>query len=88
MTKQFMSELMDKKIKENSEKVVYSFYELRVKYDLSGDELEKFMGLTKIRLENLKYNVFFSDQMYTFKNQQYIVQPNEMIVAIKAEQNN
>ena len=52
--KQFITEYLDNKIKQNEDMLIITFYELRIKYDLSEDETQEFLSLSKIRLENMK----------------------------------
>ena len=42
-------------IEENSKKVVFTFYELRIKMDLTEPTIEKFLRLSETRLINLGY---------------------------------
>ena len=43
MTKQFVIDYIDKKIEENENYIRYTFYELKVKRDLTEEELEVFL---------------------------------------------
>lgn len=61
----------------------YTFYELKVKYNLSEEELERFKFLIRTKLENENYKVFFTDEKFIYKNANRTVQPNEIIIAIK-----
>lgn len=67
----------------NSEFIKYTFYELRVKYNLTEQDANNFIRLIKIKLENEKYKVYFIGDTYTYKNEEKIVSENELIVAIK-----
>lgn len=83
MTKQFVIDYIDKKLEENEEFIRYTFYELRVKNNLSEEDLETFLKINKDYFENKGYNVYFTDAKFTYKNANRTVQPNEIMIAIK-----
>ena len=74
---------LDNKIKQNEDMIIITFYELRIKYDLSEDETQEFLSLSKIRLENMKYQVYFTGAKYEQNGVIKTVQDNELMVAIK-----
>ncbi len=80
---QEITEFLDDKIKKNE--IIISFYEIRVKKNLSEIETDKFLELCKTRLENLGYQVFFSGAKFVFQNANRTVQPNQLMVVIKEE---
>ena len=47
MTMQFVTDYIDKKLKENPNYISYTFYELRVKNNLSEDEVDEFLRINK-----------------------------------------
>lgn len=71
------------KIKENENYIKYTFYELRVKYNLTEEETDTFLNLIRNKLEKMNYNVYFTNARYTYKGVNYTVQDNEPIIAIK-----
>ena len=64
----------------------YSFYEIRIKYNLSEQETDRFLELIRTRLQNDEYKVYFIDTKFVYKNANMTVQPNELMIAIKEEQ--
>lgn len=64
----------------------YSFYEIRIKYNLSEQETDRFLELIRTRLQNDEYKVYFTDTKFVYKNANMTVQPNELMIAIKEEQ--
>ena len=58
---------------------------IRVKNNLSEQDTDKFLSLTRTKLENKNYKVYFSHARFTYKNANMMVQPNELIIAIKEE---
>lgn len=87
MTIQDITDYLDNKIKQNEEELRITFYELRIKNNLSELEIDKFLELCKTRLENMGYEVFFTGAKFKFKNINRIVQPNELMIAIKENVN-
>ena len=83
MTLKFITDYIDNKIRKDENKVVFSFYEIRIKLDLSEEETDEFLKLSRTRLENLGYQVYFTGAKYTYNNSEMVVQANELMVAIK-----
>lgn len=83
MTIQEITKYLDKKIKENENEIRITFFDVRVKHNLSESETDTFLTLCKNRLENLGYNVFFAGAKFTYKNIRRIVQSNELMIAVK-----
>ena len=83
MTLKFITDYIDDKIKKDENKIVFSFYEIRIKLDLSEEDTDEFLKLSRTRLENLGYQVYFTGAKFTYNNTNMIVQPNELMVAIK-----
>ena len=83
MTIQFVENYIQDKISKNKNEIIYTFYELRVKNNLSEEEVDEFLRLNKIRLENLGYKVFFTGARFVYQNANRTVQPNQFMVAIK-----
>lgn len=63
----------------------YTFYELRVKNNLSEKDLDKFLEINKNYFENKGYSVYFTGAKFTYKNANMTVQPNEIMIAVKEE---
>lgn len=83
MTIQFITDYLDKKIEENENYIVCTFYDLRVRNGLTELEVNKFLELSKIRLENMDYQVYFTGAKYMYNYTKMTVQDNEYMVAIK-----
>ena len=83
MTTQYVEEYLNYKISQNENEIRYTFYELRVKNNLSEEEIDEFLRLNKIRLENLGYKVYFTGAKFVYKNANRTVQTNEYMIAIK-----
>ena len=83
MPLQDITDFIDKKIDQNPNLVVFTFYEVRIKLDLTEEETDEFLRLSRTRLENLNYQVYFTGATYMFNNEEKIVEDNELLVAIK-----
>ena len=60
MTTQFVENLINEKMIKNENEIIFTFYELRVKHNLSEEEVDKFLALCKTRLEGIDYKVYFT----------------------------
>lgn len=75
------------KIKNNPNYIRYTFYELRVKYNLSEEDTDRFLFLIRTKLENEDYKVYFTGAKFEYNNAKITVQDNELMIAVK-ERNN
>ena len=76
------------KLSKNTNFIRYSFYELRIKFNLTKEELYHFLRLIKIKLENLGYKVYLTGDSYILKDKNKQVKDNELLIAIKEKENN
>ena len=83
MTMQFVTEYIDKKVDENENFIRYTFYELRVKNNLSEGDIEEFLDINKDYFENKGYKVYFTGDAYEYNNESKVVEQNELLIAIK-----
>lgn len=84
---EFVENYIADKIVENKKIVRYTYYELKVKLNLSEKELNRFLRCSKIILEELNYQVFFTGARFKFENADRIVETNEFLIGIKDEEN-
>ena len=66
MIKELCTELLDGKMAENENFIRFTFYELRVKNNLSEDDTNEFLRLAMTFLENKGYEVYVGNARYTF----------------------
>lgn len=83
MTMKEVSEYFENKIQENEEFVRITFYEMRVKYDLTEAETNQFLEIAKNKFQNTGYTVYFTNDSYEYNGIKMTVQQNELMVAIK-----
>ena len=85
MIKELCTKLLDNKIAQNENFIRFTFYELRVKNNLSENETEEFLKLCMTYLENKGYEVYIGNARYSYNNATQNVQPNELLIAFKNE---
>ena len=83
MTDEFIFEDIAFKEKENPEFIRYSYYELKIKSNLSDEEIDRFLKVNRDYFENHGYKVYFTNAKYEFKGGTQNVQTNEFMIAFK-----
>lgn len=83
MTLEYITEYIDKKIYKNDKFITVTFYELRIKEDLSKEDTFVFLQMSKQRLVNLGYKIYETGQRYQFEGKEKIVRSNVLFIAIK-----
>lgn len=76
---------LENKIEQNLNYIVFTFYELKVKLDLSEEETLNMLHLVRTKLKNNNYNVYWGNQEYTYKGQKKRVEDNELLVAVREQ---
>lgn len=75
---------LENKLKQNKNCVIFTFYELRVKLDLTSEETYNFLHLVSTKLENNNYQIYRTGQEY-FYREKLRVEYNQLLVAIKEQ---
>lgn len=83
MTTQFVTEYLDNKIEKNGNYIKCTFYELRVKRNLSEEQVDELLKLAKTRLENMNYQVYFTGAKFKYNGKEQQVQSQDYMIAIK-----
>lgn len=83
MTEQFIFDYISRKEIENANFIRYSYYELKVKSNLTDEEIDKFLRVNRDYFENKGYKVYFTGGKFIYENAYRTVQPNELMIAIK-----
>ena len=81
--KKFTIELIETKEKLNENYIRYSYYELKVKDDLSEKEIDEVLRISRDYFENKGYKVYFTNAEFEYKNSKRKVETNEYMVAFK-----
>ena len=87
MTTQFITDYLDNKIAKNENYIKCTFYELRVKRNLSEEEVDELLELAKTRLENMNYQVYFTGAKFQYNGKEQQVQAQDYMIAIKERKN-
>lgn len=74
---------LKEKLNKNADYIRYTFYELRVKYNLSETDTDRFLELIRTKLQNENYRVYFTGARFEYKNAKMKVQDNELMIAVK-----
>lgn len=85
MNTEFVINYINNKVSENKNYIRYTFYELRVKNNLSETEVDEFLRINKDYFENKGYNVYFTGAKFTYESATRTVQNNELMIATKID---
>ena len=69
----------------NANYIRYTFYELRVKYNLSEEDTDRFLDLIRAKLQNENYRVYFTGARFEYRDAKIKVQDNELMIAVKEQ---
>lgn len=83
MNVKFVSDYIDYKLSENENLIIFTFFELRIKSDLSEEETAEFLELAKNKFSNTGYRIYYTGQSYVYEGNVKKVQDNELMVAVK-----
>ena len=83
MTIDELDNYINNKMNKDENLITFTYYEIRVKMNLSKEEVVIATDLIKKKLENNNYTVLFPGDVYYKHNQKVIVKENELLVAIK-----
>ena len=75
---------LEDKLKQNRNCVIFTFYELRVKLNLSSEQMYNFLHLVSTKLENNNYQIYRTGQEY-FYREKLRVEDNQLLVAVKEQ---
>lgn len=81
--KQFTKELIESKEIENTNYIRYSYYELKVKDNLTEKEIDYVLKSSRDYFENKGYKVYFTNAEFEYQNVKRKVEINEYMIAFK-----
>ena len=67
----------------NPNKVVVTYYELKVKRNMENTELFGVVHLISEELEKIGFKTYRTGQKYVFNNEENVVESNELLVGIR-----
>lgn len=83
MTIDELDKYINNKIDKEGKFLIFTYYEIRVKMNLTKEETMVVIDLIKRKLTNNNYSVLFPGDIYYKNSQQVRVKENELLVAIK-----
>lgn len=83
MSLEEITELIDSKIEKAPNCIIFTWFEIRVRKNLTEEQTDEFLRLARNRLENLNYKVYFTGAKFVYENANRTVQDNELLIAIK-----
>lgn len=83
MNLSLITKLMDEKINQNERLVKIEYYKVITQTETRTFELSEVIEKMAIRLENLGYTVYRENEEYSYDGKKYVVQSNEVLVALK-----
>lgn len=83
MTMKQITEYLDDKMELNEKQIIITFYEVRVKMNLSEEDTAHFLKLCETRLNNLGYKVFYTGDKFVYNKEEKVVLSNQLMIAIK-----
>lgn len=83
MTMQEITEYLDDKIAKNQNEIIITFYEIRVKMNLSEEDTDYLLKIYTARLQNLGYKVYRTGERFVYAEANRTVQSNQLMIAIK-----
>jgi hypothetical protein len=83
MTIDELDKYINDKIDKEGKFLIFTYYEIRVKMNLTKEEAMVVIDLIKRKLTNNNYSVLFPGDIYYKNSQQVRVKENELLVAIK-----
>jgi hypothetical protein len=81
--KAFTINLINKKAHENEEYIRYSYYELKVRNNLTDEEINEVLRISRDYFQNKEYRVYFTNAEFEYQNARRKVESNELMIAIK-----
>ena len=84
MTLEFLNDVIENKINQNKNLIKFTFYELRVKYNLSEDDCNTAIKLIKQKLSNYGYKVYRTGEKYNLNSTISTVPINILLIAFKS----
>ncbi len=85
MTLEFVDNYLNAKLAQNREIIKFSFYEIRMKLNLSEEDSITFLSLISQKLMNTGYLVYKTGEEYTYNGKKVKIQENELLVAVLKE---
>ena len=79
----FVDNYINQKLAENDKFIKYTFYELRIKRNLSKEDTKEFLRLNQVYFEQKNYLVYYTGDEFLYNNEIIKVKPNELMIIVK-----
>ena len=79
----FINKKEKEKENENKDYIEYSYYELKVKANLSEKQIDEVLRVSRDYFENKNYSVYFTNAEFEYNGQKRKVETNDYMVAVK-----
>lgn len=81
----FILNFIKTKEKESTNKnyIEYSYYEVKVKANLTEEEIDELLRVSRDYFQNKNYNVYFTNAEFEWNGQKRKVKTNDYMIAIK-----
>ncbi len=81
----FILNFIKTKEKESTNKnyIEYSYYEVKVKANLTEEEIDELLRVSRDYFQNKNYNVYFTNAEFEWNGQKRKVETNDYMIAIK-----
>ena len=74
---------MKEKERQNKNYIEYSYYELKIKANLSEKQIDEVLRVSRNYFENHNYKVYFTGALYEYKGEFQNVPTNKLMIAFK-----
>lgn len=85
ITDEYVKEYLKKKMKIDSNCITCTFFDLKVREDLTDAQIDLFLAKAREILLDMNYLVYFTGTKFVYQNANRTVQDNELMIAIKEE---
>ena len=85
ITDEYVEEYLNEKMKIDINCIVCKFFDLKVRKDLTDSEIDLFLEKARKILLDMNYLVYFTGSKFVYQNANRTVQDNELMIAIKEE---
>ena len=76
-------EYLENKIKNSDNEIRFTYFEFRVKRNMSEIEAKQLLKIYQTKLENMGYKVYLEGEKFYYNGANRTVQSNELMIAVK-----
>lgn len=83
MIRIIIDDLISEKLELDENFLIFTYFEVIVKNNLKKEQEQEFCNLAKIKLNNMGYNVYFTNEKFVYEGVLRKVESNQILIAIK-----